>query len=559
MNLRNLSKNDTIIAPATAPGMGAIAVIRISGPQAIEYTKKFFKPFKSSKDLSKVASHTAHFGEIVQPNQEFKVDGLESEVRSSEKDVLDFELPTSNFQLDQYEVIDEVLINVFHEGKSFTGEETIEISCHGSTYITQKIIKLFVDAGVRAADAGEFTMRAYRNGKFDLSQAEAVADLIHSTSKASAQIALSQLKGGVSNQISDLRERLLNFASLIELELDFSEEDVEFADRSEFIALVGNIQNLIRQLMDSFSLGNAIKNGIPVAIVGEPNVGKSTLLNALLGEDRAIVSDIAGTTRDVIEDELNIDGVSYRFIDTAGIRETTDYVESKGIEKTFQKIKQARVVLHLLSAEEFEVCSSEFAVGSVDVETIVSKEIEALKQKFYQQYNDDKEVIFILNKIDLIQNGKSGYSGEISQKDAKRSELESMIGSSEELELVNPALKAQPQTGNSELGTSNFELLTLSAKSNNGVEKIKEKLASLVDLKQLDSGNIIISNARHYSSLKEANESLTNVLSAMEQGIPGDLLAIDIRSALHSLGEIVGEVTSDDLLKNIFGKFCIGK
>lgn len=510
MNLKNLSKNDTIIAPATAPGMGAIAVIRISGPEAISFTKKFFKPYKAGKDLSDAKTHTAHFGEIV-----------------------DTEIENSKFKIENYGVVDEVLINVFHEGKSFTGEETTEISCHGSTYITQAIIKLFVDAGVRAADAGEFTMRAYRNGKFDLSQAEAVADLIHSTSKASSQLALSQLKGGVSTEISKLREQLLNFASLIELELDFSDEDVEFADRTEFIALVGNIQKLVDKLMTSFSLGNAIKNGLPVAIVGEPNVGKSTLLNALLEEDRAIVSDIAGTTRDVIEDLLTIEGVTFRFIDTAGIRETNDYVESKGIEKTFEKMEQARVVMQLF----------DYSKSSKD-------EVEKVGEELANKY-PEKEIIIVLNKVDLLQS----ESGSESETDAKRSELNDMLGDKQlkiDLESIIQPFKIQ----NSK---SNISIIPISAKSDYGINKIKTKLTGLVDLGQLNTGDIIISNARHYNSLKDANQSLDSVLHAMQNGIPGDLLAIDIRAALHSLGEITGEITTDDLLGNIFGKFCIGK
>ena len=500
MNLRNLSKNDTIIAPATAPGMGAIAVIRISGPQAISFTKKFFKPYKLGKDLSNVNTHTAHFGEI----------------HDGEK------------------ALDEVLINVFHNGKSFTGEETTEISCHGSTYITQEIIKLFVDAGLRAADAGEFTMRAYRNGKFDLSQAEAVADLIHSTSKASSQLALSQLKGGVSSEISKLREQLLNFASLIELELDFSEEDVEFADRTEFMKLVNNIQKLVKKLMTSFSLGNAIKNGLPVAIVGEPNVGKSTLLNALLEEDRAIVSDIAGTTRDAIEDELNIEGVIYRFIDTAGIRETTDVIENKGIEKTFQKMEQARVVMQVF---DFSKTSKE--------------EIEKVGGKLSDKY-PEKEILIVLNKIDIVEK-ETNQAFKINS--AKRSELDNMIGD-KEVEYDYNRIQNQFSIQNEK---ANLSLIPISAKSETGIKAIKDVLSSLVDLGQLNTGDIIISNARHYSSLKDANQSLDSVLHAMEIGIPGDLLAIDIRGALHSLGEITGEITTDDLLGNIFGKFCIGK
>lgn len=462
MDLRNLSKHDTIIACATAPGMGAIAVIRISGPSAISATNKFFKAFKSEKDLNQVNSHTAHFGTIIK----------------------------------EHAVVDEVLINVFHHGKSFTGEETVEISCHGSTYIVQAITQMFIEAGIRPADAGEFTMRAYRNGKFDLAQAEAIADLIHSTSQASSQVALNQLRGGVSSEISKLREQLMNFASLIELELDFSEEDVEFADRTQFIELIDNIQALVAQLMESFALGNAIKNGVPVAIVGEPNVGKSTLLNALLNEDRAIVSNIAGTTRDIIEDEMNIDGISFRFIDTAGIRETTDEIESKGIEKTFEKIGQAQIVLQLFDAEKDSMNS-----------------IKKAEHKLDSAY-PDKTILTIINKAD---------------------------------HLGNSAPENQDST------------LFISAKEGTGIQELKQKLSSFIDTGKVNSGDVIITSARHYASLSDANTSLDNVLSAMQSGVPGDLLAIDIRAALHSLGEITGQITTDDLLGHIFSKFCIGK
>jgi tRNA modification GTPase len=491
VNLKNLSKQDTIIAPATSPGMGAIAVIRISGPQSINITDQFFHSFKAGKKLSSVKTHTANFGEIK-----------------------DGDL-----------VIDEVLVNVFHDGKSFTGEETVEISCHGSTYITQTIIQLFVDANIRPADAGEFTMRAYRNGKFDLSQAEAVADLIHSTSKASSQLALSQLKGGIGSEIEKLREKLLNFASLIELELDFSEEDVEFADRTEFINLVKSIQALIEKLMTSFALGNAIKNGVPVAIVGAPNVGKSTLLNALLNEDRAIVSEIAGTTRDTIEDELNINGITYRFIDTAGIRKTDDIIETKGIEKTFQKMDIARVIIQV-----FDVTTT--------TPSEIEKRAESLKSKYPSQ-----ELLVVLNKVDLIQE-----ANEVDTSDAKRNELNGMLGEQDS----NLAF-------NWKLNTEGVTFIPISAKSDKGISKIKSELTKLIDLGTLNTGDIIISNARHYNSLKEANESLINALTALETGLPSDLLAIDIRAALHALGSITGQITTEDLLRNIFGKFCIGK
>ena len=464
MNLDHLSQNDTIVACATPPGMGAIAVIRLSGPDSIKLTQSIFRPFNKEKDLSKEKSHTAHFGNIIDEN---------------------------------FEAIDEVLINIFHEGKSFTGEETTEISCHGSTYIVQAILSLLIKKGARPADAGEFTMRAYRNGKFDLAQAEAVADLIHSTSKASAKLALNQLRGGVSSEISKLREQLMNFAGLIELELDFSEEDVEFADRTQFKELIHKIQATLKGLMDSFELGNAIKNGIPVAIVGEPNVGKSTLLNVLLQEERAIVSDIAGTTRDVIEDQINVGGITFRFIDTAGIRDTQDEIESKGIEKTYQKIKQAQIVLQLFDATQESLNS------------IVEK-----AQKLTDDF-PDQAFLTIINKADTLP--------------------------------VSDSIPLSDDT------------LLISAKEKIGLEQLQQKLASFIDLGKVNAGDIVITNTRHFNSLQKAHNNLSQVLSAMDQGLPGDLLAIDIRAALQNLGEITSDITTDDLLGHIFSKFCIGK
>ena len=464
MDLRNLSKNDTIVACATAPGMGAIAVIRVSGPTSIAATQKLFKSAGKNKKLSDCDTHTAHFGAIVDGN----------------------------------EIVDEVLITLFHEGKSFTGEETVEISCHGSTYITQAIVQLFAANGIRPADAGEFTMRAHRNGKFDLAQAEAIADLIHSTSKANSQLAMNQLRGGISSKIENLREQLMSFAGLIELELDFSEEDVEFADRTQFVELIRTIETLLVKLMDSFALGNAIKNGVPVVIVGEPNVGKSTLLNALLNDDRAIVSSIAGTTRDTIEDEINLNGISFRFIDTAGIRETDDEIESKGIEKTFEKIEQAQIVLQLFD-------------GSTASLNQIQDQAQELTKKF-----PDKNILTIINKSDTLPQDRSSIEFD-------------------------------------------DDVLFISAKEKTGVKELENKLSSFIDTGKITSGDIIITNARHHASLSDANTSLTNVISAMQNGTPGDLLAIDIRAALHSLGEITGQITTDDLLGHIFSKFCIGK
>lgn len=467
-------QNDTIIALATPSGSGAIAVIRLSGKEAISIGSKFFRSV-SGKPLSNQKTHTVHLGHIV----------------------------------DGSRVIDEVLVTIFKDPQSYTGENVIEISCHGSLYIQQEMIQLFLRQGCRMANAGEFTLRAFLNGKLDLSQAEAVADLIASDSEASHKIAMQQMRGGFSNEIKLLREELLNFASLIELELDFAEEDVEFANRDEFYKLINRIINVLKRLIDSFAVGNVIKNGIPVAIVGEPNVGKSTLLNALLNEERAIVSEIAGTTRDTIEDEISIGGMAFRFIDTAGIRETEDVVESIGIKKTFEKIEQAQVVLLLVS-------SVQLAVGSEAVKKILV-EIEKIKNQFPQ-----KQLILLLNKIDQI---------------------------SKE-ELSNLTMVLQPKTSN---------LIPISAKTGVGVEALTNALLNLINTGALRNNETIITNSRHYDALLKAFEEIQKVKYGLDSGLSGDLLAIDIRQALYHFGEITGEITNDDLLGNIFANFCIGK
>ncbi|GAA4281864.1 tRNA uridine-5-carboxymethylaminomethyl(34) synthesis GTPase MnmE [Gaetbulibacter aestuarii] len=458
---------DTIIALATPSGAGAIAVIRLSGPEAIAVADSQFRSV-SGKKLSDQKTHTIHLGHIV----------------------------------DEERTIDEVLASVFKNPNSYTGEDVVEISCHGSNYIQQEIIQLFLRKGCRMATAGEFTLRAFLNGKLDLSQAEAVADLIASDNAASHQIAMQQMRGGFSSEIAKLREELLNFASLIELELDFAEEDVEFADRSEFKALVDRILFVLKRLIDSFAVGNVIKNGIPVAIVGEPNVGKSTLLNALLNEERAIVSEIAGTTRDTIEDEISIGGVGFRFIDTAGIRETQDVVESIGIKRTFEKIEQAQVVIYLFDAGAFSEEKATFKV-----------EIEKIKNKYPQ-----KPLIVLANKVDSI-------------SDVQKSELQSQIS----------------------------EVALLSAKTKFGVDELQDKLLGFVNTGALQNNNTIVTNTRHYDALLKALEEVSKVKDGLESGLSGDLLAIDIRQALYHFGEITGEITSDDLLGNIFANFCIGK
>ncbi|WP_323789876.1 tRNA uridine-5-carboxymethylaminomethyl(34) synthesis GTPase MnmE [Psychroserpens sp.] len=459
---------DTIVALATAAGSGAIAVIRLSGDKAITSVDAHFKSVTNQKALLNQPTHTIHLGHIV----------------------------------DKSRVIDEVLVSVFKNPNSYTGEDVIEISCHGSNYIQQEIIQLFLREGCRMANAGEFTLRAFLNGKLDLSQAEAVADLIASDNEASHQIAMQQMRGGFSSEIAKLREELLNFASLIELELDFAEEDVEFADRSQFKALVERITFVLKRLIDSFAVGNVIKNGIPVAIVGEPNVGKSTLLNALLNEERAIVSEIAGTTRDTIEDEISIGGIGFRFIDTAGIRETKDVVETIGIKKTFEKIDQAQVVIYLFDAHDFK-----------DQSSILKVELEKIKNKYPQ-----KPLLVIANKIDKVD-------------DILISKIQSEI----------PDIKL------------------LSAKTGFGVEQLTNSLLELINTGALRNNETIVTNSRHYDALLKAFEEIQKVKNGLETGLSGDLLAIDIRQALYHFGEITGEITNDDLLGNIFANFCIGK
>ncbi|MDV7187433.1 tRNA uridine-5-carboxymethylaminomethyl(34) synthesis GTPase MnmE [Lutibacter sp. TH_r2] len=460
----NSIKNDTIIALATSAGVGAIAVIRLSGEKAIEIVNANFNSKFGNKDLNTVKSHTIHLGNIV----------------------------------DDKRIIDEVLVSVFKNPNSYTGENVVEINCHGSVYIQQEIIQLFIKKGVRNADAGEFTLRAFLNGKMDLSQAEAVADLISSNSETSHQVAMQQMRGGFSNEIQNLRQQLLNFASLIELELDFAEEDIEFADRTEFNNLVTKISSVLKRLIDSFALGNVLKNGIPIAIVGEPNVGKSTLLNTLLNEEKAIVSHIEGTTRDAIEDEINIDGVAYRFIDTAGIRHTQDFVENIGIKKTYENIEKAQLVLHLIDASK---------INELDTA------IKELTSKY-----PSKKILTIVNKADLL-----------SEKEI--SDLKSQISN----------------------------LIILSAKHKTGIHKLTTTLTQLANKGALSNNETIVSNSRHFEALNNAYNAIKEVQKGIDAQVSTDLFAIDIRQALFHLGEITGEVTTEDLLGNIFANFCIGK
>ncbi|WP_299126060.1 tRNA uridine-5-carboxymethylaminomethyl(34) synthesis GTPase MnmE [uncultured Tenacibaculum sp.] len=462
-------QNDTIIAMATPSGVGAIAVIRLSGEKSIEIVDAFFQSVKKNKSLLSQKSHTLHLGHIVN-------NGV---------------------------ILDQVLVSIFKNPNSYTGENVVEISCHGSSFIQQEIIQLFLKNGCRMADNGEFTMRAFLNGKMDLSQAEAVADVIASNSAASHQMAIQQMRGGITNELKDLRAKLLDFAALIELELDFSGEDVEFADRTKFKELVSKITFVLKRLIDSFAFGNAMKNGIPVAIIGEPNVGKSTLLNSLLNEEKAIVSDIAGTTRDAIEDEMIIDGVAFRFIDTAGIRETEDVVENIGIKKAYEKAENAQLIIFLIDSNKYIHSSDLFL-----------EEIEAIKERF-----PNKRLLVIANKIDTLSCHDSAVLA---------SEIENVI--------------------------------LLSAKQKTGINELTAELTSLVNTGALSNNETIVTNSRHFEALTLALESIESVKNGIELDISSDLFAIDIRECLRHLGNITGEYDVDkDILGHIFGNFCIGK
>ena len=455
-------QQNTIVALATPPGAGAIAIIRLSGKEAITIATEVFNSI-SGKELLKQKSHTVHLGNIVDGNR----------------------------------IIDEVLATVFKNPNSYTGENVVEFSCHGSSYIQQEIIQLLLRKGCRMATAGEFTLQAFLNGKMDLSQAEAVADLIASDSKASHQLAIQQMRGGFSTEIEELRIQLLNFASLIELELDFSEEDVEFANREEFQKLIKKITILLKKLIDSFATGNVLKNGIPVAIVGRPNSGKSTLLNSLLNEERAIVSNIAGTTRDTIEDEITIGGIRFRFIDTAGLRETTDEIEKIGVERALEKLEKSAIYIYLFDSTEMSVLE-------------VKKELDS--------FTTTSKQLIVANKIDKA--------------------------SKEELFAIN---------------NSNLPFLTISAKSKDSLDVLSSSLLNIAGIEALDSNQLMLTNSRHYDVLIKSLEEISKVQEGIDNHLTGDLLAIDLRQALYFLGEITGKVSNDDLLGNIFANFCIGK
>ncbi len=452
--------DDTIVALATPPGIGAIGIIRLSGKNSFSITSELFP----AKDLLQQASHTIHVG----------------------------------FLTEEEKILDEVVVSLFKGPRSYTGEDVIEISCHGSPFILQQIIDACIKKGARLAKPGEFTQRAFLNGKLDLAQAEAVADLIASNTAASHKTALHTIRGGFSAKLKELRERLIRFSALIELELDFSQEDVEFADRKQFYELINEMQQTTARLISSFQLGNVIKNGVSVAIIGKPNAGKSTLLNVLLNEDRAIVSEIPGTTRDTIEEVINIDGILFRLIDTAGIRQhSSDVIETAGIERSFEKMKQADLVLYL-----FDVNDKKSEVAGLRAE------IEKHQMKY----------LLVGNKIDQL--GETTAKEKFSDQD---------------------------------------KIVFVSAKNGTHTEVLKERMVDSILKAEIQTENTIVTNARHYHALKEVERSLTDIRNGLDNKLPGDLLALDIRRCLHYLGEITGEVSNEDMLDYIFSKFCIGK
>ena len=463
-------KSTTITAISTAPGIGGIAVIRVSGTDARKHCNAIFVPKKKFFTMMKQEANTASFGSIVNK---------------------------------QNEEIDEVIVTVFRDPHSFTGEDVVEISCHGSLYVQQKILHLLIEQGCVLAKPGEFTQRAFLNGKMDLSQAEAVADLIASTSEASHRMAMNQMRGGFSNELLKLRAQLLNFVSFIELELDFNEEDVEFVDRKKLKMLAVEIEQLIARLSDSFRVGNALKNGIPVALVGETNVGKSTLLNVLLNEDKAIVSEIHGTTRDTIEDLVNINGITFRFIDTAGIRDTRDKIENLGIERTYHKIEQASIILWIVDC------------------TQLTEHIEWLTEQIAKRAVG-KKVILVFNKIDKI--------------------------AEEEREVLDQLFQQ-----------FDGERIYISARERINTEGLQKALVIAAQLPEIHPGDVVVNNIRHFEALQNALKAIRRVIDGLDNHISGDFLSQDIRECMHFLGEITGNISNDEILGNIFGKFCIGK
>lgn len=503
-----MDSTPTIVALATPNGVGALGIIRLSGPDAIVIAHSVFK----GKDLTKQASHTIHFGNIVE----------------------------------EAVILDEVLVSLFIAPRSYTRENVVEISCHGSAYIIESIIKLLIRKGARSAKPGEFTLRAFLNGQLDLSQAEAVADLIASNSKASQQVALQQLRGGFGSQLQGLREQLVQFASLIELELDFAEEDVEFANRDQLKSLINEISRIIGRLISSFELGNAIKQGVNTVIAGRPNAGKSTLLNALLNEERAIVSHIPGTTRDTIEEVLNINGINFRLIDTAGIREATDAIEQLGVQRTMEKISQSAVLVYLFDAEQ------------ITMEELNS-DLESLQQPGIN-------MLVVANKVDLLgslnpdsyRDGKSESpkeGGEFSPD----VEITSAINGGKNVLFSEVYFAAEADTKLSDFRTFGLpDFLPISAKEKRHIDELKHRIYTAAIKDNLTGDETLVTNIRHLEALQKTEEALSRVLGGMDT-VTSDFLSMDIKQALHYLGEITGVVTTDDLLENIFSKFCIGK
>ena len=485
MALPNLS--DTIVALATPPGVGAIGVIRLSGPSALAVADSIFK----GKKLAEQAGHTAHFGQIVSP---------------------------------EGRVLDEVLVTVFKSPHSYTGEDAAEIGCHGSPYILQEVIQLCLRSGARLAQPGEFTLRAFLNGKMDLSQAEAVSDLIASQSEAAHAVALRQLRGGFKHEIARLREELLHFASLVELELDFSEEDVEFANRQDLKDLVEKIRRVVRELLHSFALGNALKTGVATVLAGRPNAGKSTLLNALLNEERAIVSDIAGTTRDTIEEALNIRGVQFRLIDTAGLREAHDQIEAIGVQRTLEKVREASVLCYVWDVTGGMTLAELFA-------------------DLHSLHHPDTQLLLVCNKMD-----RNPYFQTEWLTDPTRPDIHPYL-------LGDPPADLSAHTG----FLQPEQIVPISAKNQQNIAYLKEKLFDLVAGGELRTESTVVTNARHYEALRQADQALSDVLAGFDANITGDFVAQDIRRALLALGEITGEIGVEDILGSIFSRFCIGK
>ena len=501
MYIRN---EDTICAPATVPGTGAISVIRVSGPDALDIADKVVKCRRGS--IAGSDGYTLKFGTVTSGSGE---------------------------------VIDEVIVSIFRAPHSYTGENSVEISCHASSYIVSALLELLYEAGARAAEPGEFTQRAYLNGKMDLAQAEAVADVISSQNAAAHRIAFNQMKGGFSSELRDMRSELLELVSLMELELDFSEEEVEFADRSRLDNLLAQIISHVSRLIDSFRLGNAIKNGVPVAIAGATNTGKSTLLNALLGEDRAIVSDIHGTTRDTIEETLNIDGILFRFIDTAGLRETTETVEKIGIERTFKKISEASIVL-----------------GMVDLTRNFETTCETVREIIAKVDFHSQKLVILLNKTDIseVNNNVSILNYIVSELDNK-----GVVWKAVKMEGIPSELESSPEKTTATTGFTTTDIIPISAKTGTGINTLRSLLAATQRDLLADSDTTLVTNQRHVQALTDARTSLLRVRNGLASGLPTDLAAQDIREAIYHIGSIVGEISTDEVLGNIFANFCIGK